>query len=151
MTWCMSNSNCCVCTKCCYTLFLFFTVSDVEFKMLNFFSMFKSVNNINGSIITYNEYFSSSRLSKITVNLQNDFFLVHFNTRSLFKNLDKIEKFLYNMTRFPDAIAISETKLNSNSSLNNNIPHYNFLYNDSPTNAGGVGFYIKDITISLAR
>ena len=48
------------------------------------------------------------------------------------------------MTRFPNAIAISETQLNSNSSSNNNIPHYNFLHNDSPTNAGGVGFYIKD-------
>ena len=48
------------------------------------------------------------------------------------------------MTRFPDAIAISETKLNSNSSSNNNIPHYNFLHNDSSTNAGDVGFYIKD-------
>ena len=46
------------------------------------------------------------------------------------------------MTRFPDEIAISETKLNSNSSSNNNIPHYNFLHNDSPTNAGDVGFYI---------
>ena len=72
------------------------------------------------------------------------FFLVHFNTRSLSKNLDKIEEFLNDMTRFPDAIAISETKLNSNSSSNNNIPHYNFLHNDSPTNAGGVGLYIKD-------
>ena len=72
------------------------------------------------------------------------FFLVHFNTRSLSKNLDKIEEFLNDMTRFLDAIAISETKLNSNSSSNNNIPHYNFPHNDSPTNAGGVGFYIKD-------
>ena len=107
--------------------------------------MFKSVNDSNGTNITYGKYFSSSRLSKTTANLQrNDFFLVHFNTRSLSKNLDKIEEFLNAMTRFPDAIAISETKLNSNSSSNNNIPHYNFLHNNWPTNAGGVGFYFKD-------
>ena len=145
MTLCMPNSNCSVCTKCCNTLFPFFTVSDVESKMLNFFSMFKSVNNSNDTNITYDEYFCSSRLSKTTANLQrNDFLLVHLNTRSFSKNLDKIEEFLNDMTRFPDAIAISETKLNSNSSSNNNIPHYNFLHNDSPTNAGGVAFYIKD-------
>ena len=113
--------------------------------MLNFFRMFKSVNDSNGINTTYDEYFSSSRLSKTTANLQrNDFFLVHFNTRSLSKNLDEIEEFLNDMTRFPDAIAISETKLNSSSSSNNNIPHYNVLHNDSPNNAGGIGFYIKD-------
>ena len=104
--------------------------------------MFKSVNDSNGTNITYDKYFSSSRLSKTTANLQrNDFFLVHFNTRSLSKNLDKNEEFLNDMTRFPDAIAISETKLNSNCSSNNNIPrllmlvalafilktHYNFV------------------------
>ena len=98
--------------------------------------MFKLVNSSNGTNLTYDEYFSSSRLSKTTANLQrNDFFLIHFNTGSLSKNLDKIEEFLNDMTRFPDAIAISKTKQNSNSSLNNNIPHYNFLHNDSPTNA----------------
>ena len=41
--------------------------------------------------------------------------------------------------------AISQTKLNSNSSSNNKIPHYKFLHNVLPTNAGGVGFYIKDL------
>ena len=61
--------------------------------------------------------------------------------------MDKIEEFLNDMTRFPDAIAISETKLNSNSSSNNNIPHYNFRHNNSPTNAGGAGVYIKDTLI----
>ena len=107
--------------------------------------MFKSVNDSNGTNITYDKYFSSSRLSKTTANLQrNEFFVVHFNAPSLSKTLDKIEEFLNDKTRFPDAIAISETKLNSNSSSNNNILHYNFLHNDSPTNASGVGFYIKD-------
>ena len=48
------------------------------------------------------------------------------------------------MTRLPDAIAISETKLNSNSYSNISIPNYNFFHSDSPTLAGGLGIYLKD-------
>ena len=117
----------------------------LQLTMLNFFQMFKSVNDSNGTNITYNKYFFPPDFRKQPpIYKKNDFFLIHFNTRSLSKNLDKIEEFLNDMTRFPDAIAISETKLNSNSSSNNSIPHYNFLHNDSPTNTGGIGFYIKD-------
>ena len=43
------------------------------------------------------------------------------------------------MSRFPDAIAISKIKLNWNSSSNNNTSQNNFLRNDSPTCAGGIG------------
>ena len=42
------------------------------------------------------------------------------------------------------AIAISETKLNSNNVSKIKIPNYNFLRSDSSTNAGGIGLYIKD-------
>ena len=38
---------------------------------------------------------------------KNDFFLIHFNVRSLSENKDKIEECLNDMTRLPDAIAIS--------------------------------------------
>ena len=44
----------------------------------------------------------------------------------------------------PDAIAISETKLNPNSSLNLKFPNYKFIRNHSITHAGGVGLYIKE-------
>ena len=44
----------------------------------------------------------------------------------------------------PDAIAISETKLNVNSSLNLYFTNYKFIRNDSITFAGGVGLYIKE-------
>ena len=60
MTLCMPNSNCCVCTK--YNiLFSFFTVNNVEFL-----PNVKSVNDSNGTNITYDKYFSSFRLSKTT-------------------------------------------------------------------------------------
>ena len=70
--------------------------------------------------------------------------LVHFNVRSLAKNKDKIEEFLIDMTRLPDATAISQTKLDSNCTSNINIPRYNFLRCDSPAHAGGVDIYVKD-------
>ena len=48
------------------------------------------------------------------------------------------------MTRLPDAIAISETKLNSTSSSNIDILNYHFFHNDSPSRASGVGIYLKN-------
>ena len=45
----------------------------------------------------------------------------------------------------PEAIAISETKIDANSSLYLNFPKYKFIRSDSITHAGGVGLYIKDL------
>ena len=41
----------------------------------------------------------------------------------------------------PEIIAISETKLNSN--LKTFLPGYTFIHNNSPTNVGGVGTFVK--------
>ena len=41
-------------------------------------------------------------------------------------------------------MAISETKLNENSTTNISITNYCFLRNDSPSHAGRVGIYIKE-------
>ena len=69
---------------------------------------------------------------------------MHFNTKSLSKNKNKIDDFLNDVERMPDAIAISETKLNANSPLNLNFANYEFIRNDSITHAGGVGLYVRD-------
>ena len=62
-------------------------------------------------------------------------FTVYFNTRRIPKN--KIDDFLINVERMPaDAIAISETKLKANSSLNSNFTNHKFIRNDSITHAG---------------
>ena len=125
-----------LCTKCSTALMPFFSVGNLEFKMLN------HLNDANE--IKYDEYCSPCKLSKLSSTLtKNDFFTPHFNVRSLSKNKEKTEEFFDGITRLPDAIAISETKLNSNSVSNLNIPNYTFLRKDSPTCAGGVGFYIK--------
>ena len=125
-----------LCTSCSAALMPFFSVGNLEFKVLN------HCNDANK--IKYDEYFSPCKLSKLSSTLtKNDFFIQHFNVRSLPKNKEKIEEFFDDMTRLPDVIAISETKLNSNSVSNLNLPNYTFLRKDSPTCAGGVGFYIK--------
>ena len=116
----------------------FFSVGNLEFKVLN--------HCYDANEIKYDEYFSPCKLSKLSSTLtKNDFFIQHFNVRSLPKNQEKIEEFFDGMTRLPHVIAISETKLNSNSVSNLNLPNYTFLRKDSPTYAGGVGFYIKGI------
>ena len=126
----------CDCTCCIARLLPFSSISELEFRILG--------NSVGMDDINYVDYFSPSKLIKIASDLhKNDFFLLHFNVRSLPKNKDKVEEFFNGMSRIPDAIAISETKLNANSVTNVNIPNYTFLRKDSPTNAGGVGLYIK--------
>jgi len=79
---------------------------------------------------------------------KNALSIVHINIRSLAKNLPLLEAFIYQLNHSPDIIAISETKLRSttpaNFGYNVNIYGYNFVHADTETNAGGVGFYIKE-------
>ena len=93
----------------------------------------------------YDDYYSPSMLANLSNNLQKkDFFVIHFNVRSLSKNKDKIEECLNDINRLPDAIATSETKLNATSSSNIGIRNYHFFHNDSLSMAGGVGIYLKN-------
>ena len=70
-------------------------------------------------------------------------FIIHLNTRSLSNNISKIYELLTDIVITPDIIAISETKLNNNSNYNDiQLPGYTFV-NNSLTQAGGVGIYVK--------
>ena len=60
------------------------------------------------------------------------------------KNHDKIEKLLNELSFFPEVISISETKLNPQKTIYMNICNYDFIHNDSPTNACAVGLYAKN-------
>ena len=44
----------------------------------------------------------------------------------------------------PDIIAVSESKINENTSANLNIPGYTFVNINSKTQAGGVGLFISN-------
>ena len=111
----------------------FFATSNIEFELL-------TNNKWADSGSRYDEYHLPQKLANKSLHASpNDFFLLHFNVRSLSKNKDKIDEFLHDFERLPDLVAISETKLNENSTSNISIPNYCFLRNDSPSNAGGVG------------
>ena len=103
---------------------------------------FKIANRCN---LRYDEYHLPQKLANKSLHAcPNNFFLLHFNGKSLSKNKDKIDEFLHNFERLPDLVAISETKLNENSTSSISIPNYCFLCNDSPSHAGGIGIYIKE-------
>ena len=123
------------CSECCTTLMPFFGVTDIEFMLL--------IDRT--SLYNDDEYFSISRLNKLSSNNnKNNLFTLHFNTKSLPKNHDKIEEFLSELNVLPEIISISETKLNSQSTSNVNIAQYDYFHNDSPSKAGGVGLYVKN-------
>ena len=116
-----------ICNECCATFFQFFGANEIEFKLL----LGKGITDSN-AFFNNNDYFSLSSLSKLgSKHDKNNFFVLHLNTRSLTKNLDKIEE-------------LFETKLNPQKTININICNYDFIHNDSPTNAGGVGLYVKN-------
>ena len=77
------------------------------------------------------------------INVLNSFTMLQINSRSLIKNFDKIENLLITLKLNPDIIAISETKLKNDIPFSYTLQNYNFLYNNSPTNAGGSGIFIK--------
>ena len=90
------------------------------------------------------KYYNTTQFADlIKSNKKEDLTLMHFNTRSLIKNKDKIESLLFEISSLPDLIAITETKLNSFTAHLASIEHYNFSYVNSMSNAGGVGIYIK--------
>ena len=118
------------------------------FSLNNFFEnsylqQYNSTNN-NNKKLTKN-YFTTQEISNIlAMNNKNDLSIFHLNTRSLAKKKENIEEFVNLINCKPEIIAISETKINSNSTVNFSIPQYFFLHVDSKTNAGGVALYIKE-------
>ena len=77
--------------------------------------------------------------------------LFHCNIRSLTKNLTLSNDVLYSLDSTPDIVAITETRLSSNSISNLDIPKYNFFHTDSPTPAGGAAIYINKVLKAIPR
>ena len=74
------------------------------------------------------------------------FSLLHINSRSLNKNYDNFETFLYSLNNFPfSVIGITETWLHSVSPNLFNLQNYQMIRNDrTGRRGGGVAFYIQD-------
>ena len=122
----------------------YFSLGNIKSKVENYAN-----DDLND--VKFEEYFSTCKLSKLASTLSKTiFFILRFNVRSLLKNKDRVEEFFDGMTKLLDIFAISETKLNSNSVSNVNIPNYTFLRRDSPTSAAGVGLYIIKTTCNIA-
>ena len=85
--------------------------------------------------------------AELTKNKQNDeITIVHFNMRSLKKNLKSIEEFLYTLEKLPDIICVTETKLNEISNLDDvQLDGYLFFEIQSTSKFGGAGMYISEI------
>ena len=93
-------------------------------------------------------YYDTISLSSQILNRSNinNLFFIHFNIRSLQKNIDKLTHYISQFYKLPDLKAITETKLQNNTIYNNiDIAGYNFIHADSLTKAGGVGFYINNL------
>lgn len=83
-------------------------------------------------------------------NSSHGFTIMHFNMRSLPKNLSLLEDLLVTFKSPPEIIAISETKLNNENIYNIDIPNYAFINTNSKTASGGVGIYIsKEIKFTV--
>jgi len=169
-----SKSNCFenfkqqfLCKKCNNTIFPFTNLNDSEFATLfqdnhtksnNTQKMIEKIRSTDFHVSSdtkdheieenHCDYTNLHKFSKLLnqANSKSDLSLVHFNMRSLPKNLHKIEDLLLSSNTLPKILAISETKLNPKKVYNVNLNNYSFQHNDSSTQAGGVGLFIlKDI------
>jgi len=89
-------------------------------------------------------------VSHVDMLMSNDLSLLHCNIRSLYKNVDKLEEIVSLCAKPPDSIALSETRIKETSIIAP-LPDYNFINENSQTQAGGVGAYIKNILKYLQR
>ena len=121
-------------------IFPFHSLSNDDFIKL-WPSKIKTVN-INKIHYDLTQYCTLKTIAKISQS-PKDFIILQINTRSLIKNFGKIEELLITSKITPDIIAICETKLKTNLSFPYSLNNYNFIHVNSPTNAGGVGMFIK--------
>ena len=124
---------------CLSVILPFQNLSNLDFR-----EQLKLTNADNSVVLDDDAYFTPKQISNIMgENKLKSFLVAHFNTRSLAKNKNLREEFITEINHSPEVIGISETKINENISLNLQIPNYLFFHNDSSTNAGGTGMYIK--------
>ena len=74
------------------------------------------------------------------------FSALHFNIRSVARNFEQFLILLNDMNHNFSVIGLTETKikLGMDPYMNTSLPGYNFISQPTLSNAGGVGFFIKD-------
>ena len=78
-------------------------------------------------------------------------FILHINIRSIQKHIDVLCELISNLSRSPDVILTTETRIQEAPAVNIEIQGYNLKFANSPTKAGGVAMYFtKDINFEIA-
>ena len=145
------------CGKCLSSCLPFQSLSNDEFFDLNSISVDYLLSNFNSDVDLDFEntacdnsdpalYYEYSELNNVFSPDDNDFSVIHVNIVSLIRNFHKLEPLFCAMEKFPDVIAISETRL-KDFHMDTDIPSiegYEFIRNDSNLTVGGVGIYIKN-------
>ena len=124
-----------------------------DFNTLNKLSeenncQYYSIQDFLSSFPSHNNRFS------IPNDSNNEFSLIHINSRSISKNFDSVETLLLSLMNFSfSVIGISETWLHANSPNIYNIPGYDMLHADRKEGrGGGVALYIrKDLIYKIRK
>ena len=106
----------------------------------------KFIHKIDSNLTS--NYCGINDLSKLSHNKQNTLKLLHVNIRSTLGNIGKLNDLLISSKFEPDIISISETKLKPEEDCRVALAGYHFVRCGSPTNAGGVGLFIKSNLIN---
>ena len=82
----------------------------------------------------------------------NHLSFLHNNIRSLNANFDNFVQMLSELSCSFSVIGLTETRLNDRleSTFNYHLDSYSFVSQRSLSNAGGVGFYVKDIVVMMS-
>jgi len=78
-------------------------------------------------------------------------FIIHVNIRSLNQNFDILYEFLQTFVILPDIVCLSETCIKGKSFINTDIPEYDFVHFDSPTNTGGVVYISSKLSHNIVH
>jgi hypothetical protein len=125
--------------------FNFETFKYSEYKKGDFEKDLDPDNNFYNDIQTKCNYYTDEQFNK-KFKKEKGLSVIHFNARSLRKNFDKIEKYIFELDHLFDVIAISETWLDTRFDPNEfQLKGYE-MYREDRTckRGGGVAIYIKD-------
>lgn len=111
-----------------------------EHKMHDFGNDIDPDNHFYNIINDTCKYYTDDQFKQIE--MEGAFSVIHFNSRSLYKNYNKIEKYLWQFSKF-SVVAVSETWLEQEKGYNVEMNGYElFTLDRKNKRAGGVAIYV---------
>ena len=125
-----------------------FTRTDIESDLYDILPNPDKFDENDPDIMLNNvvsQYYAEPDLNSLLDQQNNNKALTffHCNIRSLPKNMNLVNELLLSLTKTPDILAVTETRLIQHSVENVEIYNYNFYHTDSKTPAGGAGIYVS--------